>query len=265
MSVKAKPANSPPPPPVVSATAGGQVHHGRIPDRRADPSSLPQFERADVLPYTTTFVLLWHSNKWEFLRSKARPDGEWLPTLNAFRIMPGANRVREGGAMGLANTVNAAAGFHQIPLSEGPDGNYVRVFDVVMKPKGTIKQVYRTAWEVVLRNGDECMIQTDLVRYRAWLRDLVARRVIEPPPRYVALRYVRKKQARIERYLTLPADNEVAKERIRKERELLALMAKAFHAQFGFDPLEEGAEDAHFGKELRDAQMGDQSSEEAIS
>lgn len=255
-----------PPPPRVIASRGGDIVQGRVPARRADPSSLPKLAPSEVNPYRTTFSYLWHPNKWQFIVTKAKPKGEWIPSLQTRYHVPGASRVRTGGALNLARAAWTAEGFREIAKHHGPGGDYVREFDVVINGKGIITTISLSVWDHLIVNGEVTERKFDNVGFRAWVRDLVASHVIEPPPRYVAIRLVKQKQARIERLMGLPADNAVTRERIAKEQERLKLMAESFAEQFGFNPLDEGAEDEFFGSEVQGSgSMPDQGGEEVIA
>ena len=263
MAAPRKRTQETPPPPTIIASRGGDIVQGRMPARRADPSSLPKLPPSEVNPYRTSFLYLHHPNKWSFLVTKANPAGEWLPTLQARYIVPGASRVRTGGALSLARSAWTAEGFKEIPRHMGPNGDYVREHDVVINGKGTIATISLSAWDHLVLNGQDTERRFDSKGHREWVRSLVKTHIIEPPPRYVAIRLVRQKQARIERLSMLPADNPVTQDRIKKEQERLKLMAASFAESFGYNPLEEGAEDESFGAEIA-AGMPSQDGEEAV-
>jgi hypothetical protein len=252
-----------PPPPRVTASRGGDIVSGRVPERTADPAGLPKLPPSEVNPYRHPFVYLWHPGKWEFLVTKGNPDGEWLPHLTQFYLMPGANRVREKGALNVARPAWTAQGFREIAKHHGPNGDYVRVFDVVMTGKGVIAKINLSAWDHLVMNGEATERVFDKAGHRQWIRDLLAAHVIDPPPRYVAKRLVRQKQARIERLMGLP-NNDAVKTRIEKEHRILEKMAASFNKAFGYNPLEDGAEDEMFRQELARTGVGDQSAEEAV-
>lgn len=254
------------PPPRVASTYMGDFIQGRVPDAVADASSLPKFEASEVLPYAATFTFWSHPNKWEFLVTKARPQGEWLPSLTEFRIMPGANRVRTGGAMNLARTSMIDWEFAEIPGHHGPGGNYVREYSVVVKPKGVIKRIYLSAWDHIQVLGKDAVKVFDHAGFRDWKRKLMAAGVIAPPRHYVLARMVRQKQARIQRLGESAKDNEASRTRIAKEVERMSIMCKSFADQFGYDPIDPESAIEAFGREMAEASgaLPDQSGEESL-
>jgi hypothetical protein len=224
---------------------GGQILPGRMPSQSADPSALPKFEPSEVRPYQHPFVYIHHADKgWEFVVTKKHPTGEWLPSLKAFRLQPGANRVREGRSTGLAFTWLASCGFAILPIALGPGGNYVREHDVVMKPKGVVTRIYLEAWAHIQIHGDEAVKVFNMAGYREWLRGLLADKHTRPPSPMVLQRAIRIKSNRVERLKRLPTDNAATTERIGRENKLLDLMRGSFSTQFGYDPtdLEAGYE-----------------------
>lgn len=254
------------PPPRVAHTSMGDFVQGRVPDSVADASSLPKFEASEVLPYSATFTMWSHPNKWEFLVTKKKPDGEWLPTLTEFRIMPGANRVRTGGAMNLARTSMIDWEFSEIPTHHGPNGNYVREYSVVVKPKGVIKKIYLSAWDHIQVMGKDAVKVFDHAGYRDWKRKLVVGGVIAPPRHYVLARMVKQKQARIQRLGESAKDNAASRERIAKEVERMAIMCRSFAEQFGYDPIDPESAIEAFGREMAQqaGEIPDQSGEESV-
>lgn len=265
MAVPSRSKSTAPPPPTVTPSRGGDIIQGRIPERRADPTSLPKLPPHEVNSYRYPFSY-WHNpNKWQFLVTKSKPDGEWLPSLTAFPAMPGANRVRTGGGMNIATPALTAQGFKPVPKHLGPGGDYNREHDVVITGKGVIARINLSAWDYLVVNGDATERKFDHKNYRDWLRTLMAQHVIDAPPQYVAIRMVRQKQARIERLSGLPSDNVVVKERIAKENETLKKMAASFAAQFGFNPLVEGDEFEAFARDVAgNGALPDQAGEEAV-
>lgn len=263
MAVPSRGNRATPPPPTVTPSRGGDIVQGRIPERRADPSALPKLPPAEVNSYRYPFSYWHHPNKWQFIVTKSKPDGEWIPSLTAFPMMPGANRVRTGGGMNVATPALTAQGFKPIPKHHGPGGDYNREHDVVVSGKGVIARINLPAWDYLVINGEQTERKHDAKGFRDWVRGLVAQRVIDPPPQYVAKRMVRQKQARIERLSGLPSDNVVVKERIARENEILKKMAASFAAQFGFNPLVDGDEDEAFARDVvGSGTLPDQSGEE---
>ena len=81
----------------------------------------------------------------------------------------------------------------------------------------------------------------------------MARGIIQKPVPTVLRRTIRVKEARIERLSRLPADNEIARDKIARERSTLEKMRGSFAKQFGYDPtnLEEGYQ--NFADEIDDS------------
>lgn len=251
---------APPPNPV-----RGDLVSGRAPSHRADPNALPRLPVSEVRPYAHPFLYQHHPGNWEFVVTKKAPEGEWLPSLKPFRLMPGANRVRTGGAMNLAQSWLKSCRFLEIPRHHGPGGDYVREFDVLMTPKGVITSVHFSAWDHLRVNDGATERVFDFVGYRAWLRMLLATHVVPPPKVHVLRRTIQIKEQRIDRLSRLPADNPVTLDRIKREGRLLDLMRGSFCKQFGYNPSDLEAGYEQFASELAGADMPNQDDESPVS
>lgn len=254
------------PMPAPRATAHGELIAGRRPQTRVDPSSLPRLNPGEIDPYRHPFVFVAHPNKWEFLVTKRAPQGEWLPQLNPFALMPGANRVGEGGDMGLAALWLSQNRFVQVARALGPDGDYVREFDVVAGPTGKIRRVYYSVWDHLQVSDGIASRIFNMVGYRQWLRQLVTNGHIRRPSLAVIGRLVKVKGERIARKLKLPSTAPGIAAEIERERAVLALMKASFAEQFGYDPTDiEASHEAIFEALGGEGIVPDQSDEEPVA
>lgn len=251
------------PAPGPRVTRSGDIVSGRKPQSQVDVANLPKLSPDDIDPYRFPFIFQRHPNKWGFIGpTKRHPEGEWLPHLHRFALMPGANRVGEGGDMGLASLWLATQRFVSIPRMRGPDGDYVRDFDVVAGSTGRIRKVYYSAWDHIQINDGDARRVFDMVGYRNWLRALVADGTIPTPRLHVVQRLCQVKGNRIERLLRLPSDTPANVERVARERAMLSLMKASFAAQFGYDPTDIDAMNEALFADLGGGTSGDMPSQE---
>ncbi|GDX83795.1 hypothetical protein LBMAG42_56060 [Deltaproteobacteria bacterium] len=244
------------PTPGPKVTRSGDIVGGRKPQSQVDVANLPRLSPDEIDPYRFPFIFQRHPNKWSFIVTKAHPEGEWLPHLHRFALMPGANRVGEGGDMGLAALWLSSQRFVSIPRMRGPDNDYVREFDIVAGSTGKIRRVFYSAWDHVRINDGNAQRVFDMVGYRNWLRALVADGTIPTPRLHVIQRLCQIKGNRIERLLRLPSDTPANVERVARERATLQLMKASFAKQFGYDPV-----DIEAGHEALFQDLGGESSD----
>ena len=252
--------SEPMPPP--RETASGSVLSGRRPQSQFDAAGLPKLPADEIHPYEAPFVFTAHPRKYGFVRTKVHPDGEWLPTLTPFRLVPGANKVGGGKDRvtdaSIANTWLAACGFVVIARNLGPDGDYVREFDVVVGGRGQVRRIYLSAWDhLVLSDAELAEKKFDMVAYRRWLRSLLAQGIVRAPSLAVISRNVAAKNNRIERLSRLPENVPANRKKIAEEQAILALMKGSFASQFGYDPADIEAGYEHFASQLGTADIED--------
>ena len=121
------------------------------------------------------FLYCHHPERWQIM------NGEVLPVLHKLNRDPGVSNVspKNGGDMSPAIGLKIKNGWTIIPHDVIP-GGYVRKFDGASGP------IHLTIWETPRQMGNRAYDpKVDSEGYQSFLRDLVTRGVISPPPEHV--------------------------------------------------------------------------------
>lgn len=141
------------------------------------------------MPPSPNFLYIHHPNRWMIM------DGEVLPALHKLHKSPGQDNVspKNGGDMGGAIGTKVRDGWVMIPHDVIP-GGYVKKFD------GARGAVHLSVWETPRQVGRRVYDpETDTAGYYAFLRDLMARGIIQQPAQVVLEDIVARAQSAVDR------------------------------------------------------------------
>lgn len=138
---------------------------------------------------TPNFLFCHHPERWQVM------NGEVLPALHKLSQDPGVANVspRGGGDMSPAIGIKVKNGWTIIP-HDVIEGGYVRKFE------GAYGAIHLTKWETPRQHGLRAYDpKTDGAGYRAFLKDLLDRGVVQPPPSHILDVLISRAQACVDR------------------------------------------------------------------
>ncbi|MCK5641437.1 MAG: hypothetical protein KAJ19_11595 [Gammaproteobacteria bacterium] len=150
---------------------GHDFSKGQYTGTSAEPMTASGAMEKLNLPPSANFLLCYNPMRWQIM------GDEVLPCLHQLRREPGLDHVgpKNGGDMAPAIAAKLQKGWKIIPHDVIP-GGYVRKF------AGQRGDIHLTKWETPRQlNGRAFKTQVDREGYKAFLRDLIDRGIIEPP------------------------------------------------------------------------------------
>lgn len=183
------------------------------PKAMTDAASLPR------LPPSAPFLLMAHPDRWQVM------GGMVVALLGRLLLQPGLANVR-AARDGSPLWKEAAAkreekGWVSIPWDvDGPDTSYV----VQPNPGAHIER-----WARVYPRSDR--IDCDEVGYRDWLRSLVDRGIIAPPPLHILRRMLETERNDLARALEASSTSATAQAEVKRLEKVIAAIESEIAAQ----------------------------------